>query len=182
MTLAKNEEGVLAEAITIDSALKLMEPPEKEEKKPEEKKNVEQPKADKKTSKAKTKEPASPKDEDPTTPDPKKLTTAVGQDVPEHLISIFSRVNEFKGYVQQLTNMSKKLKKAVADKDPLMQFLNMNALGVAFGDAKRNFKFALPHAVCPYCGADDSQDCEGCKGAGWVNATTWNSCPEDMRK
>jgi len=111
----------------------------------------------------------------------KKLTTAAGQDVPEHLVPIFERVNELKSYVQQCTNIMKPIKKAVAEGDPLMNYLNLNSLEVAMGNVKRVFKFAIPFAVCAYCQADDSQDCKCCKGIGFINQTAWTATPEEMR-
>ena len=55
--------------------------------------------------------------------------------------------------------------------------LNMQALEIELDEARREIRFAVPYAICPYCQATDP-DCKGCDGLGWVGEDTFDQAPK----
>ncbi len=52
------------------------------------------------------------------------------------------------------------------------------------GNARRGVAFSEPEARCPYCRGDgkyNGKQCTGCFGRGWVNASTYENAPSEMK-
>jgi len=113
--------------------------------------------------------------------EPVKIVDSVGEVVPEHLVPIFTRVNEIKVLIHQLNKMLKTVKDARARNDLLFAYVRLNPLEVETANVKRNLKFSIPYAVCRYCGGD-GENCRICEGLGFVNETRYLATIEELKK
>jgi len=112
----------------------------------------------------------------------KKVLDATGKQVPEHLVKYFERANEFRQPIKQLNDMLKVVRKGKEAGDLLYKFIKIENLTAEIGNVKRIFRFAMPYAVCPYCGGDENNaECRACDGSGFVNEITYKSTPKDLK-
>lgn len=109
-----------------------------------------------------------------------KILDSVGEVVPEHLVGIFSRVNEIKLFIHQLNQMLKTVKDAQAKNDPLYSYVKLNPLEVETANVKRNLRFGLPYAVCRYC-RGESQGCRVCEELGFVSEQRYRTTIEELK-
>ena len=112
----------------------------------------------------------------------KKVLDSKGKQVPGHLIKYFERANEYRVMIRQLNDMLKEVRDGKNEGDLFYRYIKIENLTAEIGNVKRIFRFALPFAVCPYCGGDENNsDCRACEGCGFVNEMTWKTTPEDLR-
>ena len=112
----------------------------------------------------------------------KKVLDSTGKQVPEHLVKYFERSNEYRGMIKQLNDMLKTVRKGKEAGDLFYKFIKIENLTADINNVKRIFRFALPYAVCRYCGADENNDeCRACGGAGFVNEMTYKATPGDLK-
>jgi hypothetical protein len=102
--------------------------------------------------------------------------------VPQHLKAVFARAGELKQIIFTLNTILRDSKRAFESNDLLYTFLKPDSLEQAFGNAKRVFRFAIPYAVCPFCGADvNNSNCRSCNGKGFINESMWLSTPSELK-
>jgi len=112
----------------------------------------------------------------------KKVLDATGKQVPEHLVEFFERANEFRQPIKQLNDMLKTIRKGKEAGDLIYKFIKIENLTAEIGNVKRILRFALPYAVCPYCGGDEKNaECRACDGCGFVNEMTYKSTPKELK-
>lgn len=110
-----------------------------------------------------------------------KILDSVGETVPEHLVSVFSRVNEIKLLIRDLNQMLHRVREGQANNDPLYAYVKLNPLEVEMGNVKRNLKFGIPYAVCRYCGGD-GKGCRACDELGFVNEPRYRTTAKELKK
>ncbi len=107
---------------------------------------------------------------------------SVGKEVPEHLHEIFNRRPEIQEHVRTINELVHTIKEARAANDLLYKNCKLESLLEDVGNLRRNLRFAIPYAVCPYCQADvNNADCRACDGDGFVNERIYKSSPEEMK-
>jgi hypothetical protein len=112
----------------------------------------------------------------------KKVLDATGKQVPEHLVKFFERADEYRQMIKQLNDMLKTVREGKNANDLFYKFIKIENLTAEIGNVKRIFRFALPYAVCPYCGADENNnECRACDGCGFVNEATYRATPPDLK-
>lgn len=112
----------------------------------------------------------------------KKVLDSKGKQVPEHLIKYFERANEYRQMIRELNVMLKTVRDGKEKGDLFYRFIKIENLTAEINNVKRIFRFALPYAVCPYCGGDENNDeCRACDGAGFVNELTYKATPEELK-
>ncbi|MBW8040545.1 MAG: hypothetical protein FVQ85_11145 [Planctomycetes bacterium] len=112
----------------------------------------------------------------------KKVLDSKGKQVPEHLVKYFERSNEYRQMIRELNVMLKTVRDGKDAGDLFYRFIKIENLTAEIGNVKRIFRFALPYAVCPYCGADENNaECRACEGCGFVNELTYRATPEDLK-
>lgn len=112
----------------------------------------------------------------------KKVLDSTGKQVPEHLVKYFERANEYRGMIKQLNEMLKTVRKGKEGGDLFYRYIKIENLTAEIGNVKRIFRFALPYAVCPYCGGDEKNaECRACDGCGFVNEATYRATPKDLK-
>ena len=109
-----------------------------------------------------------------------KILDSVGEIVPDHLVPIFTRVNEIKVLVHQLNRMLKTVKDAQAANDPLYAYVKLNPLEVETGNVKRNLRFGIPYAVCRHC-RGESKGCRVCEELGFVSEQRYRATIEELK-
>jgi hypothetical protein len=112
----------------------------------------------------------------------KKVQDATGSPVPKHLVKIFKRHKEFRAPIKQLNDMLRAVRQGIEAEDKLYRFIKIENLTAEINNVKRIFRFALPYAVCPYCGGDENNDdCRACDGCGFVNEATYQATPKELK-
>lgn len=112
----------------------------------------------------------------------KKVLDSTCKQVPEHLVKYFERANEYRGMIKQLNDMLKTVRKGKETGDLFYRYIKIENLTAEIGNVKRIFRFALPYAVCGYCGGDENNDeCRACAGCGFVNEMTFKATPGDLK-
>ena len=112
----------------------------------------------------------------------KKVLDATGKQVPEHLVKFFERANEYRGMIRQVQAVYKICKDGKESGDLFYKYVNLSTLTAAFSTAKHNLKFAMPFAVCRYCGGDENNaECRACDGAGFVNEGMYKNTPRELK-
>lgn len=112
----------------------------------------------------------------------KKILDSRGKQVPEHLVKFFERANEYRQMIKQLNNMLKWVKDGKAAGDLFYKYIKIENLTAEIGNVKRIFRFAMPYAVCRYCGGDEmNAECRACEGSGFVNEMIYISTIEDLK-
>lgn len=106
----------------------------------------------------------------------KPVLDGLDRPVPKNLVPTFEARKLFKSALA-------KLKGVVADVGKLGdagRLINQPSLKRDIDNARRAIRFAMPHAVCPYCQAKKA-DCKACKGSGWVGEDTYSQAPKEMK-
>ncbi|KKM86736.1 hypothetical protein LCGC14_1276100, partial [marine sediment metagenome] len=112
----------------------------------------------------------------------KKTLDSTGKQVPEHLVKFFERANEYRQLIRQVHAVYKVCKEGKESGDLFYKYIDVSHLTAAFNTAKHNLKFAMPFAVCRYCGGDENNmECRACGGAGFVNEGMYKNTPREFK-
>lgn len=112
----------------------------------------------------------------------KKVLDSTGKQVPEHLVKYFERANEYRQMIKQLNDMLKTVREGKEASDLFYRYIKIENLTAQIGNVKRIFRFALPYAICAYCGGDENNaECRACDGCGFVNEATFKATPGDLK-
>jgi hypothetical protein len=116
-------------------------------------------------------------------PEPKvAVIDELGKTVPEHLESIFNRRPEIRELIKTVSDVFKTVKNAQLNDDMLYYNCKVDQLKADLSNFRRNLRFTLPYAVCPYCYADlNNQECQLCNSTGFVNESTYLAVPSEMK-
>lgn len=108
---------------------------------------------------------------------------AKGKPIPKHLQAVFGRAGEIKQHITYMNQMVRDIKEAQGKNDILWVNCKLDRLRSDVGNLRSSLKFAIPFAVCPYCGGDiNNEDCGACNGHGFVNELQWIACPDEMKE
>ena len=112
----------------------------------------------------------------------RKVLDATGKEVPKHLVKYFERANEYRQLNRQVHAVYKICKDGKESGDLFYKYIKLSSLTAAFNTAKHNLKFAMPYAVCRYCGGDENNaECRACGGAGFVNEGMYKCTPRELK-
>lgn len=118
-------------------------------------------------------------------PEAAKPTDATGKTLPKHLIEIFAKVGLWENVLTAIKQVAEEIKVLTAEEnEEATHKLNKQQVANDMKNLTQQIKFAIPHAVCPYCkgsGKKDGGGCQCCKGVGWVVRDTYKSAPDDMK-
>lgn len=108
---------------------------------------------------------------------------SVKQEIPEHLREVFTRKSEIKEHVKHLNAIMKAARDGQAANDLLWANCKLESLKSEVGNVRRNLRFTLPYAICPYCMADfNNANCLACEGRGFVNEMTYMATPPELKR
>ena len=107
-----------------------------------------------------------------------------GWEIPEHLREIFEQKKILTGLMRQLEIIHGQINKMIASNHPVIMYLNPNAYLSAYRNYHSQLRFAIPYAVCRYCGGDGGiqKNCTVCKGVGWVNEAIYHATPSSLKQ
>jgi len=112
----------------------------------------------------------------------KKDLDSKGRQVPEHLIKYFERANEYRQMIRELNVMLRTVRQGKEAGDLFYRFIKIENLTADIANVKRILRFALPYAICPYCGADENNnECRACNGCGFVNEAVYRATLQDLK-
>jgi len=109
------------------------------------------------------------------------VADAVGNNVPDNLRDIFLRQQEIKDFIGWLDRLKSDTKEAIKANPTLWSYFRTNPFEVELANVRRQFRFAVPHAVCPYCSGIDADKCKACKGVGFVNEEMYRATPVELK-
>lgn len=95
--------------------------------------------------------------------------------------AIFERGNELVGLAGTVTKLKSMVARAVESGDELFAEINLSQFEADCNNVYRAIRFAMPHAVCRYCGGDRHKTCKACNGRGWVGEAKFKATPEEMK-
>lgn len=115
---------------------------------------------------------------------PKVPVDSGGWEIPEHLREIFEQKKILTGLMRQLEIIHGQINKMIASNHPVIMYLNPNAYLSAYRNYHSQLRFAIPYAVCRYCGGDGGiqKNCTVCKGVGWVNEAIYHATPSSLKQ
>jgi len=121
--------------------------------------------------------------EETTDNQPKQLVDATGKQVPEDLVDVFSRANELKVRIHELNAIFREIREGQADNDPLYAYIKLDMFKADIGNVKRHLRFAVPYAICRYCGGGkiEREKCRACDGLGFANERRWKTTAEELK-
>jgi uncharacterized ParB-like nuclease family protein len=114
--------------------------------------------------------------------EPQKVYDSVGRLVPDSLAPLFRRAGMIETFAARVDELRRDTTDATKQDPNLWFFFNPNNAAADFKNLKRQYTFAVPYAVCPYCGGKDSGDCRACKGMGYLTKDHYAAVPEEMKK
>ena len=117
----------------------------------------------------------------PQTPSP-KVVDKVGREIPHELIEVYLQRPVIEKLIRTLDEIKNQVKDAYDEHDLIYTMLNFQSFQTNMENLRRDLKFALPFAVCPYCGGQQSQSCKACKGFGFVNSITYKMAPRELKQ
>lgn len=84
--------------------------------------------------------------------------------------------------IKQLNEQLKTVRDGKNAGDLFYRFIKIENLTAEIGNVKRIYRFALPYAICGYCGGDENNaECRACDACGFVNEMTYRSTLEDLK-
>jgi hypothetical protein len=111
-----------------------------------------------------------------------ELVDEVNKPIPVHLRGLFDRATEVQALLTQLSNVKMVLKRAEASEDVLFGDVNFNSVFAALETAYDGIKATTPHAVCPWCQGQLSDQCRGCGHRGVLGKYRYeNTVPESLK-
>lgn len=123
-----------------------------------------------------------PENEDLVDDVPDEVLDSLGNAVPDHMNEVFRRVGEIKELIGTINQVFKTCRDSQAKNDPLYVYCKVDSLKADISNARRNLRFTIPFAVCPYCGGDvNNADCRACGGKGYINESMYQAVPQDMK-
>lgn len=133
----------------------------------------------------KSKKPADPRPSKPK-PEPAPIKAepvrdAVGNVITDTLLAaLFSRRHEFKTIMEQVRDLQQAVSQfAESTKEDLSVYFNRQSVDVAFDGIWDAMKFAIPHALCPYCKGKGK--CHRCRNTGWMPRKIYDQVPPHER-
>ena len=86
--------------------------------------------------------------------------------------------DQFISFMQIVSNLKRDLRKLSKQTGGEQLLGEMNILERGLDSIRGTIKFARPFALCPYCEGRDSDNCEACKGLGWLNEHQYHQAPK----
>ena len=105
----------------------------------------------------------------------------VGEPVPDHLVPIFAARKRIKAYLNLIDKLKKNTKADVQENPDLWFYFRQNPWEVEMANVRRQYRFALPYAVCVYCGGDPDMQCTACRGKGYLNEDLYRAAPAELK-
>jgi hypothetical protein len=112
---------------------------------------------------------------------PPKILDKVGREIPHELIEVYLQRPVIEKLIRALDEIKNQVKHSYDAHDLIYSMLNFQSFQANMENLRRDLKFALPFAVCPYCGGRQSESCKACKGFGFVNSITYKMAPHELK-
>ncbi|MDI9434066.1 MAG: DUF3102 domain-containing protein [Planctomycetota bacterium] len=106
---------------------------------------------------------------------------ADGRPIPQHLDHAFEIAEQIKHIAREVTNLRTTIEQST-EAEPMA----WSQIGTQDAVAKlklvaEGLRLGCPHVVCCYCGGEDSEKCQGCKGTGFLSKTRARCVPKELR-
>lgn len=122
-------------------------------------------------------------------PPPKRVNPAANSpldstrmEIPPQIFDLWDRANETSGTVTSLKSIKSLVTKAEKHEDKVFAEVNKSAVNGYLEQAIGELERAIPYAVCPTCQGVTFNDCNTCKGRGFVSSFYWKHCVAEETK
>lgn len=105
----------------------------------------------------------------------------LGDELPDHLCSVFAAAKEFAAKAKELSAVAKWIEETCKTKAGRKLLKSRPQALTDIGNLKNAIKFSAPYAICPYCKAN-KKHCDACEGSGWVSKDVYNQAPPEKKK
>lgn len=105
-----------------------------------------------------------------------------GHPIPDHLIPLWERREEVEDFLTLISKARVAIDAAQKVSDPLWAELNASSAMANLNATYDMIKGTKPHAVCPWCHGNLSDQCRGCKGRGMIGSFAWGRAPKELKK
>lgn len=85
-------------------------------------------------------------------------------------------------HVESLQKSLREVEAAVSQDSERYAFFEITTFRGHLQNAINSIEFAIPHAVCPYCGGRDAELCKVCKKTGFVPKEIYHVAPKEFKK
>ena len=106
---------------------------------------------------------------------------ATGRIVPDSVREIFLKKQDIKDFINRIDKLKSDTKEAIKANPTLWSYFRTNPFETELANVRRQFRFAVPHVLCPYCSGVDSDSCKLCRGAGFLNEETYRAVPVELK-
>ena len=105
-----------------------------------------------------------------------------GHPIPDHLIPLWERRSEVEVLLAHISAVRTQIDAAQRETDPLFAELNASSAMANLNATYDMIKGTKPHAVCPWCHGNLSDQCRACKGRGMIGSFSWGRAPKELKK
>lgn len=105
-----------------------------------------------------------------------------GHQIPDHLIPLWERREEVEDVLTLISQARVAVGAAQKVSDPLWAELNASSAMANLNATYDMIKGTKPHAVCPWCHGNLSDQCRACKGRGMIGSFAWGRAPKELQK
>jgi len=105
-----------------------------------------------------------------------------GRLIPDHLIPLWERRDEVEDVLALISKARVTVDSAQKASDPLWAELNASSAMANLNATYDMIKGTKPHAVCPWCHGNLSDQCRACKGRGMIGSFAWGRVPAELKQ
>lgn len=104
-----------------------------------------------------------------------------GHPVPKKLVELWERAEEASSLLTTLSTLRGILRKAESDKDKVFAEVSFGTVQAELDRAYTELKTVKPYAVCTACKGLTPENCQLCRGKGFISEFRWNTVPEETK-
>ncbi len=117
-------------------------------------------------------------------PDDETATVSVdadGRPIPQHLDHAFEIAEQIKHIAREVTKLRSTIEQSAEAEPMAWSQIGTQDVVAKLKLVAEGLRLGCPHVVCSYCGGEDSEKCEGCKGTGFLSKTRARCVPKELR-
>jgi len=99
----------------------------------------------------------------------------------DEIVAAFGRRDEFKQRMSAVSALKVDVAR-LAREDPVWASITPSQWEADCSNIHNALRFAMPHAICPWCDGNGCEPGLGCKGRGWVHEGLWKAAPRALRE
>lgn len=102
--------------------------------------------------------------------------------IPGYLVPLFQTNEKFEKFAQTISTLKGQVHQAIEENPVAWARFNENDFRAKLDRLHDSLVLSAPYLVCCYCGGEQSKNCQGCKGAGFLSKAQARCVPQEMRR